>query len=252
MLIWYYVGLRRREKVWKAEVRPSDTHLLILLPQISSILRFFVYKNLRLARSRAYALTVASRGKPAEFWSQVSGDPSERSFTLFRRATCSSFVPMQGYIEEWADPPRPARGEMLPNGKHRRTEAKWISWLLWWPTQLVLRHCKCTANPQAQLLLALHHLHRYQLNSIPFQICCSLSPRLYRCSHPSSHLSLERSILVNTSISLISRSSAWGATRSGVGCPRGRRRTYVCGILLFRLSRRTDHWISFWLRSEPA
>jgi hypothetical protein len=49
-----------------------DTHLLILLPQISSILRFFIYKNLKLARSRAYALTVASRGKPSEFWSQVS------------------------------------------------------------------------------------------------------------------------------------------------------------------------------------
>lgn len=49
-----------------------DTHLLILLPQLSSILRFFIYKNLKLARSRAYALTVSSRRKPAEFWSQVS------------------------------------------------------------------------------------------------------------------------------------------------------------------------------------
>lgn len=46
--------------------------MLILLPQLSSILRFFIYKNLRLARSRAYALTVASRGKPPSFWSQVS------------------------------------------------------------------------------------------------------------------------------------------------------------------------------------
>jgi hypothetical protein len=53
--------------------RLADTHLLILLPQLSSILRFFVYKNLKLARSRAYALTVSSRGKPHEFWSQVSG-----------------------------------------------------------------------------------------------------------------------------------------------------------------------------------
>ena len=50
----------------------TDTHLLILVPQISSILRFFIYKNLRIARSRAYALTVSSRGKPREFWSQVS------------------------------------------------------------------------------------------------------------------------------------------------------------------------------------
>jgi hypothetical protein len=32
----------------------------------------FVKKNLRIARARAYTLTVSSRGKPAEFWSQVS------------------------------------------------------------------------------------------------------------------------------------------------------------------------------------
>ena len=49
----------------------EDTHLLILLPQISSILRFFVYKNLKIARSRAYALTVSSRRKPPQFWNQV-------------------------------------------------------------------------------------------------------------------------------------------------------------------------------------
>lgn len=49
-----------------------DTHLLILLPQLSSILRFFIYKNLKLARSRAYALTVSSRRKPPQFWNQVN------------------------------------------------------------------------------------------------------------------------------------------------------------------------------------
>lgn len=48
-----------------------DTHLLILLPQVSGILRFFVYKNLKIARSRAYALTVSSRRKPPQFWNQV-------------------------------------------------------------------------------------------------------------------------------------------------------------------------------------
>lgn len=52
-----------------------DTHMLILLPQISSILRFFVYKNLKLARSRAYALTVSSRRKPPQFWNQVGRGP---------------------------------------------------------------------------------------------------------------------------------------------------------------------------------
>ncbi|ORY34271.1 hypothetical protein BCR39DRAFT_575803 [Naematelia encephala] len=91
------------------------THLLILLPQLSSILRFFIYKNLRLARSRAFALTVSSRGKPKEFWNQ-------------------------GYIEEWAQPPRPARGEILGVGSRKSREARWISWILWWPTQLFLRH----------------------------------------------------------------------------------------------------------------
>ncbi|KAK8866100.1 hypothetical protein IAR55_001251 [Kwoniella newhampshirensis] len=90
------------------------THLLILLPQLSSILRFFIYKNLKLARSRAYALTVSSRGKPHEFWSQ-------------------------GYIEEWAKPPRTRSGELDRNGRRVRADTQWISWLLWWPTQLVLR-----------------------------------------------------------------------------------------------------------------
>ncbi|RSH92982.1 hypothetical protein EHS25_008430 [Saitozyma podzolica] len=89
------------------------THLLILLPQLSSILRFFIYKNLKLARSRAYALTVSSRGKPHEFWSQ-------------------------GYIEEWASPPVPGPADLA--GSRRSREAKWISWVLWWPTQLFLRH----------------------------------------------------------------------------------------------------------------
>ncbi|WVQ97608.1 hypothetical protein IAU59_004722 [Kwoniella sp. CBS 9459] len=90
------------------------THLLILLPQLSSILRFFIYKNLKLARSRAYALTVSSRRKPLEFWSQ-------------------------GYIEEWAQPPKPRHGDVDKNGRRVRRDAQWISWLLWWPTQLVLR-----------------------------------------------------------------------------------------------------------------
>lgn len=31
-----------------------------------------MYKNLKLARSRAYALTVSSRRKPPQFWNQAS------------------------------------------------------------------------------------------------------------------------------------------------------------------------------------
>ncbi|ORX37407.1 hypothetical protein BD324DRAFT_626069 [Kockovaella imperatae] len=91
------------------------THLLILLPQVSSILRMFIYKNLRIARSRAWALTVSSRGKPSEFWSQ-------------------------GYIEEWAQPPKPSASDLSGKGGRRTKEARWLSWLLWWPTQVVLRH----------------------------------------------------------------------------------------------------------------
>lgn len=45
---------------------------MMLLPQLSRILKFFIKKNLRIARGRAYNLTVTSRGKPAEFWSEVS------------------------------------------------------------------------------------------------------------------------------------------------------------------------------------
>ena len=109
----------------------QDTHILILLPQISSILRFFVYKNLRLARSRAYALTVSSRRKPAEFWSQASRPSVE----------IDAMLTEQGYIEEWAQPPAVPPGAVVKGG-HRSQEAKWIGWILWWPTQLVLRHCK--------------------------------------------------------------------------------------------------------------
>lgn len=90
--------------------------MLLLLPQLSSILRFFVYKNLRLARSRAYALTVSSRRKPTEFWSQ-------------------------GYVEEWQQPPQPSHADLSARD-HKSKEAKYISWILWWPVQMFLRHCE--------------------------------------------------------------------------------------------------------------
>lgn len=43
------------------------------------ILNFFLFRNMRLARYRAYDQTVASRGKGPEFW--------------------------QPYVEEWDNPP---------------------------------------------------------------------------------------------------------------------------------------------------
>ncbi|WWC86434.1 uncharacterized protein L201_001311 [Kwoniella dendrophila CBS 6074] len=108
------------------------THLFILLPQLSSILRYFIYKNLKIARSRAYSLTVSSRGKPHEFWSQ-------------------------GYIEEWTNPPVPLKsGKLDENGRRLRSNTYWIDWLLWWPTQLVLRkYLFLPLSPQLPLLAPL-------------------------------------------------------------------------------------------------
>lgn len=83
-------------------------------------MKFFIRKNLRIAKTRAYNLTVASRKKPAEFWSQ-------------------------GYIEEWAAPPVPTAEQKRAVGakKHRAT---WVSWALWWPVQLLWRQCERALN----------------------------------------------------------------------------------------------------------
>lgn len=62
----------RRSRLPPRARSPADTHIMLLLPQLGAILRFFMLKNLRIARARAYNLTVASRGKPAEFWGLVS------------------------------------------------------------------------------------------------------------------------------------------------------------------------------------
>ncbi|KAL1405979.1 hypothetical protein Q8F55_007662 [Vanrija albida] len=117
------------------------THILLLLPQLGAILRFFVLKNLRIARARAFNLTVASRGKPAEFWGL-------------------------GYVEEWAEPPQ------LPPGARTHRTDKWVRWLLWWPSQSVIRHyILLPLSPGLPLLVPLftsglkalgtaEHLHR--------------------------------------------------------------------------------------------
>ncbi|KAF7288712.1 hypothetical protein HMN09_01377200 [Mycena chlorophos] len=54
--------------------------VLLVGRQITWILRFFLAKNIRIARERAWDQTVASRGKSADFW-----------------------IP---YVEEWQHPPR--------------------------------------------------------------------------------------------------------------------------------------------------
>jgi hypothetical protein len=44
---------------------------------------------------------------------------------------------IQGYVEEWASPPTPAQGEVASG---HELGPKWISWILWWPTMLFLKH----------------------------------------------------------------------------------------------------------------
>ncbi|KLO15809.1 hypothetical protein SCHPADRAFT_902038 [Schizopora paradoxa] len=54
--------------------------VVLLANQVTNILKFFLSKNIRIARDRAWDQTVLSRGKGPEFW--------------------------QPYVEEWANPPQ--------------------------------------------------------------------------------------------------------------------------------------------------
>lgn len=58
---------------------PLDATIMILGSQVTYILRFFLSRNIRIARDRAWDQTVASRGKGPDFW--------------------------QPYVEEWETPP---------------------------------------------------------------------------------------------------------------------------------------------------
>jgi len=57
-----------------------DAALMIVGSQVTYILRYFLSRNIRIARDRAWDQTVASRGKGPDFW--------------------------QPYVEEWEHPPR--------------------------------------------------------------------------------------------------------------------------------------------------
>ena len=54
--------------------------MIYVSQQVTFILRFFLSKNIRIARDRAWQHTVESRGKGPDFW--------------------------QPYVEEWEVPPR--------------------------------------------------------------------------------------------------------------------------------------------------
>jgi len=58
---------------------PTWATLVILSSQLTFLLKFFLSRNLRIARSRAWDQTIASRGKGPAFW--------------------------QPYVEEWEQPP---------------------------------------------------------------------------------------------------------------------------------------------------
>lgn len=48
----------------------------------------------------------------------------------------------QGYIEEWQQPPVMTPEQRAAGG--RSHEEKWLRWFLWWPSQMLLRQCKCS------------------------------------------------------------------------------------------------------------
>jgi hypothetical protein len=57
----------------------SDAAIMIVGSQVTHIMRFFLRRNIGIARDRAWDQTVASRGKGPDFW--------------------------QPYVEEWENPP---------------------------------------------------------------------------------------------------------------------------------------------------
>jgi len=81
--------------------------LIFLSSQMSGIIRFFLSKNLRVAKERAWDLTIVSRGKPKDFWGP--------------------------YAEEWELPPH-VQGEMNGDGGGvgwlERSMGKWWTRLI--------------------------------------------------------------------------------------------------------------------------
>ena len=57
----------------------SDAAVLLVGSQVTTVMRFFLRRNMSIARERAWMYTVESRGKGPEFW--------------------------QPYVEEWEHPP---------------------------------------------------------------------------------------------------------------------------------------------------
>lgn len=73
----------------------SDAAVLLLGAQMTFILHYFLARNIRIARERAWAQTLASRGKGPDFWGP--------------------------YVEEWDVPPPVDLGDMKRRGWARAT-----------------------------------------------------------------------------------------------------------------------------------
>lgn len=135
--------------------QPLDTTILFILPQLSYLLNYFIKRNLRLARSRAYDLTVKSRGKPDSFWSK-------------------------GYVEEWEQPPI-IKGLNEPKGTKAKRQEGYLSWILWWPSQMVIRHCESKRSEKQSAGAYDADIGWVQSSS---------SPSRHTCQYSTSHLRL--------------------------------------------------------------
>jgi hypothetical protein len=80
-----------------------DAAMVYMGHQLTTILRFFLSKNIRIARDRVWQHTVASRGKGLEWF--------------------------QPYVEEWDQPPRIGKDE-LKGGFIERIAGGWIGTLV--------------------------------------------------------------------------------------------------------------------------
>ena len=93
-----------------------DATILLLASQVSNVLKFFLYKNIRIARDRAWDQTVLSRGKGPDFWGP--------------------------YVEEWAIPPAIGRGSWT-----------WEKWVGGWFGRMVIMRGVCPI-PWSKLIQA--------------------------------------------------------------------------------------------------
>ncbi len=110
----------------------SDAAIMIVGSQVTHIMRFFLRRNIGIARDRAWDQTVASRGKGPDFW--------------------------QPYVEEWENPPR-LDVDSKPDGFAKK-------WLGGWFGMFVIKNG--IFHPK-MLLYVIHHVCLLQLCFLHFK-----------------------------------------------------------------------------------